>query len=235
MAGRILLVEDNEPLAQGIRHNLELEGYEVEWIEDGSNALEAIRERPPALLILDLMLPGMNGFEVLRGARQGGFERPVLILSARSDEVDKVRGFRLGADQYLTKPFGLLELLERVKTLLRRHRNGAGPAASPPEAPDEPIRFGDVEIRPAARTARKAGEEVSLTPRAFDLLLALVRHEGKVVSRQDLLVEVWGHRAAVVTRTVDSHISELRRALEDDPSGPEHIHTVWKIGYRFER
>jgi DNA-binding response OmpR family regulator len=227
---RILLVEDNEDLAAGIRHNLELEGYQVEWQGDGKRGLEAAVADPPDLLILDIMLPGMDGFQVLRELRRENLTTPVLILTARGEEADKVRGFRLDADQYVTKPFGLLELLERVSSLLRRASNGA---ATPGED-TEVSRFGAIEVNPAARTVTRDGGPVSLTPKAFDLLLAMIRKEGHVLSRQDLLKEVWGHRAAIVTRTVDSHVSELRQKLEDDPSEPRHIHTVWKVGYRFE-
>lgn len=230
MSARILLVEDNEELAAGIRHNLELEGYEVRWEADGPGGLEAARATDPDLLILDIMLPGMDGFQVLKRLRDMGFATPVLILSARGEESDKVRGFRLSADQYVTKPFGLLELLERVRSLLRK----AGDATFA-DVSDEVVTFGQVEVDPGARKVTRAGDPVSVTPKAFDLLLALITHEGRVVSRQDLLREVWGHRAAVVTRTVDSHVSELRQKLEVDPAKPEHIHTVWKVGYRFER
>lgn len=231
MTARILLVEDNEELAAGIRHNLELEGYEVLWEGDGPKGLEAARNTEPDLLILDVMLPGMDGFQVLKALRDGGFQPPVLILTARGEEADKVRGFRLNADHYVTKPFGLLELLERVRSLLRKSTvNHDGPGAPPAV-----IVFGDVEVDTGARKVLRDGEAVSLTPKAFELLLALVAHEGRVVSRHDLLKEVWGHRAAIVTRTVDSHVSELRQKLETDPADPQHIHTVWKVGYRFER
>jgi two-component system, OmpR family, alkaline phosphatase synthesis response regulator PhoP len=233
---RILLVEDNDGLARGILHNLELEGYETTWAADGTRGLAAALANPPDLVILDLMLPGLDGFEVLRRLREGeaGSRVPVIILSARGEEVDKVRGFRLDADQYVTKPFGLFELLERVRSLLRRHAAGGGehPAQRTGSAP-APLRFGDVEVDEAARVVRRAGEPVALTPRAFDLLLMLAHHEGRVLSRQELLRQVWGHRAAVVTRTVDSHVSELRQKLEADPANPRHIHTVWKVGYRF--
>jgi DNA-binding response OmpR family regulator len=223
---RILLVEDNEELAAGIRHNLELEGYAVDWAADGAAGLEQARCGSPDLVILDIMLPRLDGFQVLKALREDGFEAPVLILTARGEEADKVRGFRLDADQYVTKPFGLLELLERVRALLRRSARRA-PAAA--------VRFADIEVDPAARTVVKGGREVQLSPRAFDLLLALIDQEGKVLSRQQLLKEVWGHRGSVLTRTVDSHVSELRQRLEDDPAEPRHIHTVWKVGYRFER
>jgi DNA-binding response OmpR family regulator len=223
-------VEDNLELAAGIRYNLELEGYEVRAAEDGRSGVEAVRACVPDLVILDLMLPGMDGFQVLRTLREEGVQVPVLVLTARGEEADKVRAFRLDADQYVTKPFGLLELLERVKMLLRR----AG-GRSPSAPADATLRFGDVEVDPAARKVLKGGREVPLTPRAFDLLVALVASRGRVLTRQDLLRDVWGHRGRVLTRTVDSHVSELRHKLEDDPDDPRHILTVWKIGYRFER
>ncbi len=227
MTPRILLVEDNEELAAGIRHNLELEGYDVTWAGDGPGGLEEVRGEEPDLVILDLMLPGMDGFQVLKELRAEGFRVPVLILSARSEEADKVRGFRLDADQYLTKPFGLLELLERIRALLRKNTSDA----TIPETHS----FGEIVVDCGARTVTRNREVVSLTPKAFDLLVTLVSNEGRVLSRHELLREVWGHRAAIVTRTIDSHIHELRQKLERDPSSPEHIHTVWKVGYRFER
>lgn len=229
MTSRILLVEDNEELAAGIRHNLELEGYEVLWEEEGRKALETARSSDPDLLILDIMLPGLDGFQILKKLRDDGFDPPVLILTARGEESDKVRGFRLNADQYVTKPFGLLELLERVRSLLRKS-DGRRDEEELPEVRT----FGDVEVDVGARKVERGGRTVSLTPKAFDLLLGLMAHEGQVVSRQDLLREVWGHRASIVTRTVDSHVSELRQKLEPDPANPTYIHTVWKVGYRFE-
>ena len=233
MTARILLVEDNVELAAGIRYNLELEGYEVEAVEDGPSAIAAARARVPDLVILDVMLPGMDGFQVLRGIREDGVLVPVMMLTARGEEADKVRAFRLDADQYVTKPFKLFELLERIHMMLRRARALAAPAAA--DAAPGVIRFADVEVDPASRKATKGGREVALTPKAFELLLALAADEGKVVSRQELLRRVWKHQAAVVTRTVDSHVSELRQKLEDDPDAPRHIVTVWKVGYRFER
>ncbi|MEW5927789.1 MAG: response regulator transcription factor [Gemmatimonadota bacterium] len=232
MTARILLVEDNAELAAGIRYNLELEGYQVRWEEDGAAAVRAAREFAPDLLILDLMLPGMDGFQVLRTLREEGMHAPVLVLTARGEEADKVRAFRLDADQYVTKPFGLLELLERVGMLLRRSRARAAAAEEPAAA--GVLRFGEVEVDPAARRVLRRGREVALTPRAFDLLLALAALGGRVATRQMLLETVWGHKGRVLTRTVDSHVSELRQKLEDDPERPRHILTVWKSGYRFE-
>jgi two-component system, OmpR family, alkaline phosphatase synthesis response regulator PhoP len=227
---RVLVIEDNPDLALGLRNNLEIEGYDVDVAEDGPSGLERALATEPDLVVLDLMLPGMDGYRVLHELRGAGVHIPVLILTARGEEADKVRGFRIGADDYVTKPFGVLELLARIDALLRRAgagRNGVGG-----EHGSE--RFGDVEVDLAARVVRRRGETVPLTPKEFDLLVALIRRQGAVGSRLDLLREVWGHRAAVLTRTVDTHIAELRRKLEDDPAAPRHILTVRKVGYRLE-
>jgi DNA-binding response OmpR family regulator len=229
--GNILIVEDNPDLAYGLRTGLEIEGYEVAVAEDGETGLARAKQWLPDLVILDLMLPGMDGYRVLRSLRDDGLEMPVLILTARGQEADKVLGFRLGADDYVTKPCGVLELLARVGALLRRSRMSDRNIHSASEALE---RFGDVEINPASRTVTKAGEVVALSPKEFDLLLTLLRRRGAVASRVELLREVWGHRVEVMTRTVDIHIAELRRKLEDDPSVPRHILTVWKAGYRLE-
>jgi DNA-binding response OmpR family regulator len=229
--GNILIVEDNPDLAYGLRTGLEIEGYEVGVAEDGETGLARAKQWLPDLVILDLMLPGMDGYRVLRSLRDDGLEMPVLILTARGQEADKVLGFRLGADDYVTKPCGVLELLARVGALLRRSRMAERSAHVGSETIE---RFGDVEINPASRTVTRAGEVVALSPKEFDLLLTLVRRRGAVASRVELLREVWGHRVEVMTRTVDIHIAELRRKLEDDPSAPRHILTVWKAGYRLE-
>ena len=229
MTARILVVEDNADLAYGLRNNLEIEGYAVEIAGDGATGLRRARESNPDLVILDLMLPRLDGYGVLAAIREDRNDVPVIILSARGEEADKVRGFRLDADQYVTKPFGVLEILERVRSLLRR----ASSRAPDPHADDE-LRFGDVVVDVAARTASRAGTPCTLTPKAFDLLLALVARGGRVATRQELLKEVWGYGAFVLSRTVDSHIAELRRKLETDPAHPRHIVTVWKVGYRFE-
>ena len=226
MSARILVVEDNADLAQGIAYNLKLEGYEVRVAADGREGLAEVARWEPDLVLLDLMLPGVDGFEVLRGIRERSRRIPVIILSARAEQADKVRGFRLDADQYVTKPFGVLELLERVAALLRRAGQEAEPARS------DPLAFGSVSIDLARRLVAKDGQEVSLAPKAYELLLALARRQGAVASRHELLREVWGYGASVVSRTVDTHVAELRRKLEDDPGTPRHILTVWKIGYR---
>jgi DNA-binding response OmpR family regulator len=226
---RILVVEDNANLAYGLSTSLELEGHTVFVAHDGAEGLRAAREHAPDLLVLDLMLPEMDGYRVLKTLREEGRDTPVLILTARGAESDKVLGFRLGADDYVTKPFGLLELLARVGALLRR--TSRAPAPEPAPAADV-VTLGEIEVQPAARAVRRRGEEVALTPKEFDLLMALVRRKGSVAGRLELLREVWGHRAAVMTRTVDMHVAQLRRKLEDDPAAPRHILTVWKAGYR---
>jgi DNA-binding response OmpR family regulator len=165
---------------------------------------------------------------VLQTLRGGGTRTPVIILSARAEEADKVRGFRLDADQYVTKPFGILELLERIAALLRRSAREHG------EDDNAALEFGDVVVEHGSRTITRGGRPVPLTPKAYELLLALVRRSGVVASRAELLKEVWGYGAFIMTRTVDSHIAELRRKL-DDPNEPRHIITVWKVGYRFEK
>lgn len=224
---RILVVEDQADLADLVARNLVIEGFEVRTVADGRQVLPLVRSWQPDLVILDLMLPGMDGFEVLRGLRGADRRLPVIILSARAEEADKVRGFRLDADQYVTKPFGLLELLERVHALLRRA------AAADADVGAERIVFGDIVVDTASHTVTRAGAPVTLSPKAFSLLVALVRHGGAVVHRTALLREVWGYQALVLSRTVDSHVAELRRKLEDDPANPRHIITVFKTGYRF--
>ena len=228
---RVLVVEDSNDLAQGLRYNLELEGYAVKVAEDGNAGLSLAREWDPDLVILDLMLPGIDGYQVLRSLRADGKQTPVLILSARGEEADKVRGFQLDADQYVTKPFGLIELLERVKSLLRRTR--ARTDVSENGSAVGVIKFGDVAIDPASRTVTRAGEPIGLTPKAYELMMALIKRRGAVATRVELLREVWDHRAIVLTRTVDSHMAELRKKLEHDPADPKHFITIWKVGYRF--
>ena len=230
---RVLVVEDNADLAYGLQNNLEIEGYEVRVAEDGETGLKRARAWGPDLIILDLMLPDLDGYRVLQHLRKEGLQTPVVILTARGEESDKVLGFRLGADDYVTKPFGVMELLARVEAILRRTRPSAGPGAVDPGDDGELVVFGAVTVDARSRIVMRNGEEVGLTPKELDLLLALVRRRGAVASRLDLLKEVWGHRAAVVSRTVDTHIAELRRKLEDEPSNPQHILTVHKAGYRF--
>jgi DNA-binding response OmpR family regulator len=230
----VLIIEDNPDLAFGLVNNLEIEGHHVELVENGALGLERARLTLPDLVILDLMLPGLNGYQVLKGLRDSGLQTPVLILSARSEEADKLRGFRYGADDYVTKPFSLLEILARIEALLRRAHPPEPAAPGSPAAATAARRFGDVVVDPATRTVSKAGVEVQLSPKAYKLLTTLLDVDGRVISRGELLRRVWGFRATVISRTVDTHILELRRKLEDDPANPRHILTVFKTGYRLQ-
>ena len=226
---RILVVEDNADVAFGLKTALENEGYDVVIAADGAAGLERAKDADIELMILDLMLPKMDGYRVLRLVRAAGIEVPVLVLTAKGEEVNKVQAFSIGGDDYVTKPFGVLELIARVKALLRRTSAGAKQSIPAVE------RFGEIEVNPASRTVYRAGQQVSLAPREFDLLLALARRRGAAASRAELLREVWQYQTDVVSRTVDLHIAELRRKLEPDPAEPRHIRTVWKVGYRLER
>jgi two-component system, OmpR family, alkaline phosphatase synthesis response regulator PhoP len=223
---RILIVEDNPDLAFGLRNNLEIEGYQIEVAEDGHRGLACARVLDPHLIILDLMMPGLDGYRVLKTLREEGRTTPVLILSARGEEADKVMGFRLGADDYVTKPFSILELLMRVQALLRR--------STLTQEDEGMFRFGSITVHTSAQRVTRNGLEVPLTPREYALLLQLIDRRGTVVARSDLLRAVWGHRGAVNSRTIDSHIAELRRKIEEDPTHPRHILTIRKTGYRFE-
>ena len=226
---RILIIEDNHDLAKGLANNLEIEGFAVDVVHDGPEGLERARSAAPELVILDLALPGLDGYRVLSTLRNEGNDVPVLILTARTEEADKVRGFRYGADDYVTKPFGLLELLGRVSALLRRANGGArGRTVN-----GDRLRVGDIEIRPGTHDVFRRGFPVALRPKEFELLMALLRRHGDIVTRLELLQEVWGYDAEVVSRTVDTHIAELRRKIEDDPANPRYLITVRKVGYRF--
>jgi DNA-binding response OmpR family regulator len=229
---RILIIEDNETLAQGLRTNLEFEGYAVRLAGDATSGLAVIAESHIDLVILDLMLPDQNGYDVLRLLRERGNATPVLVLTALTEEVDKVRGFRFGADDYVTKPFGLMELLARVDALLRRSQTVAAPVAMTRQ---KVVRFGEVTVFPATHTVERAGEIVPLRPKEYALLMALVGRDGEVASRLELLREVWGYGDSVMSRTVDTHMAELRRKLEVDPANPRYLLTVRKAGYRLER
>jgi DNA-binding response OmpR family regulator len=226
---RILVAEDDPDLALGLKNNLEIEGYDVRVARDGAEALAHALQWQPALLILDLVMPKIDGMRVLRELREQDSRIAVLILTARGEEADKVRGLKLGADDYVTKPFGLLELLARVESLLRRARG-----APTRETGSQLLTFGDVEVDPVARRVRKAGVEVALRPKEYDLLLELLEHRGEVRSRLELMQTVWGYSSAVITRTVDTHMFELRRKLEADAARPRHIMTIRGVGYRLD-
>ncbi len=228
---RILIIEDNPDLAFGLRRTLEFEGFDVAVATDGVSGLQKAREADTELVVLDLMLPRMDGFKVLKELRKSGSRVPVLVLTAKSEEPDLVMSFDSGADDYVTKPFSTVELLVRVRALLRR----GGRAASRPNNGPARFSFGDVRVDTESRTVENAGTPVQLTPKEFDLLQALLRRDGAVASRTELLEEVWKYaNPEVMTRTVDIHVAELRRKLEADPSDPDHLLTVRKAGYRLQ-
>jgi DNA-binding response OmpR family regulator len=226
---RVLVIEDNRDLAFAVVNALESEGFDVAVAETGPEGVEKAQAGATDVIILDLMLPGFDGFRVLRTLRAGAVETPILVLTARGEEDDKVKAFRLGADDYVTKPFGAMELVARVEALSRRPRLGTSRDTPPPVE-----KFSDVEVKRASRSVERAGEPVALTPKEYDLLLALMNRSGAVITRNELLSEVWGYQSDVSTRTVDIHVSELRKKLEKNPAEPRHILTVRKTGYRFE-
>ena len=227
---RVLVVEDDPSIAIGLRINLEREGYEVLLAEDGDRALELARSAAPDLVVLDVMLPKRNGLEVLHDLRAEGRMMPIIILSAKAGEMDKVAGLELGAEDYVAKPFSLAELLARVRAALRR-----GPAAPAPTSDRHArITFASIEIDVPARSVKRAGEPVEMTAREFDVLLCLVGERGRVLSRDDIFRRVWGPNHHGTARTVDNFIQQLRGKLEDDPQEPRHILTVRGVGYRFD-
>jgi two-component system, OmpR family, alkaline phosphatase synthesis response regulator PhoP len=228
----ILIIEDNETLALGLRTSLEVEGYKVECITDGNEGLAWLEQQDPDLIVLDLMLPGLNGFEVLRRYRARGGAAAVLILSARDQEVDKVQGFRIGADEYVVKPVGVLEFLARVEAILRR----LSPAGKGSDAGARASHhcFSDVAVDLRTRTVTRGGRVVELSPMEFDFLAFLIDSGGDIVSRETLMRQVWRYSLGVTSRTVDQHVARLRNKLEPDPAQPRHLITVRKAGYRFQ-
>lgn len=220
----VLVVEDDTSITTGLRMNLENEGYRVLVTLDGEAGLQAARDPLVDLVILDVMLPKMNGFEVLRQMRREGVMTPVIVLSARSSEIDKVMGLELGAEDYVTKPFGLAELLARVRVALRRAK-----AARPKE---QMHRFGDVEVDEGKREVRRAREPVELTATEFDVLLALIEARGRVLSREQILEKLYGPGHHGTARTIDNFVMQLRNKLEVDPQQPKHLLTVRGVGYR---
>lgn len=231
----ILIVEDNETLALGLRTSLEVEGYKVEVMSDGELALEWLDGNSTDLIVLDLMLPNVNGFEVLRRYRADGGAAAVLILSARDQEVDKVQGFRIGADDYVVKPVGVLEFLARVEAIMRRTAPpGTATAATDGQARSSRHTFSDVEVDLRTRTVMRGGTRIDLSPMEFDFLAFLVESGGDIVSRETLMRQVWRYSNGVTSRTVDQHVARLRNKLEPDPAQPRHLLTVRKAGYRFQ-
>jgi len=226
---RILIVEDNRNLAAGLKTNLACEGYDADIAGDGSTGLARARTGLYDLILLDLMLPAMDGFQVLSGLRESDDDTPVIILTARGDEEDKVRGLGIGADDYVTKPFGVRELMARIVAQLRRAPRQGSVANL---EVDMPLGFGPIDVDPDTHTVTRSGVPVPLRPKEYDLLLSLLRRPDRVATRIELMQEVWGYHESVNSRTLDTHIAELRRKLEDDPANPRWILTVRKTGYR---
>ena len=221
---KILIVDDEPEIVRGLEDNLRFEGYQTAAATNGQEALALALTGAPDLILLDIMMPRMSGWDVCRALREKGIEVPVIMLTARGEEVDRVRGLELGADDYVTKPFSLRELLARVRAVLRR------PGA---RGRFEEFTFGEVRIRPRVRQVFKAGEEVRLTRKDFDLLVFLVAHRGEVITRERLLDEVWGYERFPTTRTVDTHILRLRKKFEADADQPVWILTLHGHGYKF--
>ncbi len=224
MAATVLLVEDDPSIQKGLEMNLKIDGLRVLCASDGVAAVCAIRAAMPDLIILDLGLPGMDGFDVLREVRKDDTEVPILVLSARASEAEKVLGLSLGADDYVTKPFGLAELLARVRALLRRSRRRSSNSV---------LKFGPVELDVEARVMKVSGAEVEVTALEFDLLKYFAEQPMRAVTREQIMQAVWGAGHAGTPRTVDNFIARLRSKIGDDPANPKYIETVRGVGYRF--
>jgi DNA-binding response OmpR family regulator len=223
---RILIVEDDLAILRGLKDNLEYESYEVLTAADGEQGYNLMREKKPDLVILDLMLPRMSGYELCRKARTEGITIPILMLTARGEEVDRVLGLDLGADDYVTKPFSVPELLARIRAIFRRvQQDKTG------DLPDE-LHLGEISIDFKCFEARKGGKPLNLSRKEFGVLRVLAARVGEVVTRDELLDAVWGYDQYPTTRTVDNHIALLRTKLEDDPSQPRHLITVHGVGYK---
>ena len=219
---RILVVEDDENIARGLEHNLRAEGFDVTRARRGPTALDLAARLNPDLITLDVMLPGMSGIDVCRELRRRGVRAPVIMLTARAGEVDKVLGLEIGADDYVTKPFSVRELIARIRARLRRDESGMSGT----------VEFGHVIVDLERHIVTKAGGRLDLTAKELDILQLLVRNRGGVVSRQRLIEEVWGGDSSVASRTIDTHVMNLRRKVEDDPNNPRHIVAVYGEGYR---
>jgi DNA-binding response OmpR family regulator len=221
---RILVVEDDQSLLRGLKDNLAYEGYDVSTADDGEKGLSAALDTHPDLIVLDIMLPKMNGYEICRLLREEGLDMPIIMLTAKSQEPDVILGLDLGADDYVTKPFRVGELMARVKALLRRRHDPEGVAC----------RFGDCEIDLTAHVVRRNDQEIALTPKEFAVLALLAKRPGRVFTRDEILRRVWGYSVFVTSRSVDRCINTLRSKIESDPARPVFIKTVRAVGYRFE-
>jgi two-component system alkaline phosphatase synthesis response regulator PhoP len=225
MAHKILIVEDEPDMVMGLRDNFEFEGYEVITASDGAMGLERARDQKPDLVVLDIMLPKLSGLEVCKTLRGEGFEAPILMLTARGQEIDKVVGLELGADDYVTKPFSIREVLARVRAILRRSETKVKRLAR--------YRFGEVDLDFETHRALRGGEALELSPREFELLRYLIERKGDTVTRDQLLQDVWGYEDYPSTRTVDTHIAKLRAKIGDSGSEPRYILTIHGSGYKF--
>lgn len=233
MAETILIVEDEETLRETLGYNLEQQGYKVEAVGDGRQAIAKARQINPALIVMDIMIPGIDGMEATRILRSE-MAVPILMLTARSEEIDRVLGLEMGADDYMTKPFSMREFLARVKAMLRRVRIDHESQKGDSGFPEEVLTFDNLEIDITRHETRLGAEVLPLKPKEFDLLLFLARHKGQVLSRELILERVWGWDFVGGTRTVDVHVRWLRSKIEPDPSNPVRILTVRGAGYRFE-
>jgi DNA-binding response OmpR family regulator len=222
----ILIIEDDVSILRGLKDNLEYEGYKVITESSGETGLNTALERFAHLILLDIMLPGINGFEICRKVKKEKPELPIIMITARGSEMDKVSGLDIGADDYITKPFSIPELLARVRAVLRRFNQEVKTPAN--------YSFGEITLDFIKYQAFRNNQEISLSSKEFDILKYLIAHEGEAIHRHDLLNEVWGYKAMPTTRTVDNFILDLRKKLEVDPANPQHIESVRGIGYRFK-
>jgi DNA-binding response OmpR family regulator len=221
---RIIIIEDDRAILRGLKDNLEYESYEVLTAMDGEQGYELIKEQSPDLIILDLMIPRMDGYELCRKVRSEGVATPILMLTARSQEMDRVHGLDIGADDYVTKPFSVPELIARIRAILRR--------VQPPTELPENLSFDDVFVNFTCFDAQKGKKTLKLSRKEFGVLRLLAARTGQAVSRNEMLDEVWGHESFPTTRTVDNHIASLRSKLEDDPANPRHLITIHGVGYK---
>jgi DNA-binding response OmpR family regulator len=223
----VLIVEDDEAMSIALRDGFQYEGYSVTVAKDGEAGLQMATAELPDLILLDVMLPKMTGLDICKHLRGSGSAVPIIMLTARGQEIDKVLGLKLGADDYITKPFGFMELLARAEAVLRRARPSA------PAAPPDTYRFGDICVDFRRHEASRGSELIDLSPREFQLLAFFIQHRGEVIHREKLLDAVWDYNSIPFTRTVDMHIAKLRKKVEDNPSDPRHIVTVHRLGYKF--